>query len=98
MAIDRVKFGESLKELRTRRKMTQKDLAELCEVTVPYISLLESGHRTVSIDTLNSLAEALRLPAEMLSFLGSSGEFENPKAGALAKTTEDAIWNLVDLT
>jgi transcriptional regulator with XRE-family HTH domain len=54
------RFGERLREVRRSRGMTQARLAELAEVTVGYISRVESGTGgAVGLDLLARLAAAL---------------------------------------
>lgn len=54
------RFGERLREVRRSRGMTQARLAELAEVTVGYISRVESGTGgAVGLDLLARLAVAL---------------------------------------
>jgi transcriptional regulator with XRE-family HTH domain len=56
-----------LKELRQRAKLTKTELARKAEVTLSYVSLLESGKRTnPSIDVLKRLARALGVPVTEL--------------------------------
>ncbi len=54
------RFGETLRTVRRSRGMTQVQLAEKAEVTVGYISRLESaGGGAVGLDLLARLAAAL---------------------------------------
>lgn len=54
------RFGETLRTLRRSRGMTQVQLAEKAEVTVGYLSRLESaGGGAVGLDLLARLAAAL---------------------------------------
>lgn len=51
--------------IRTRRKLvglTQEEMAEKTGLSVIFISLLENGHRTVSVDTLLRIAKAVKTP------------------------------------
>lgn len=48
-----------LKELRLKKHLTQKDLAEKAEVTQTTINRLELGHHKPSDLTLQRLADAL---------------------------------------
>ena len=53
------KLGSRIKELRKRRKLTQEKLAEQTEISYRFLSRLEAGHQSPSIETLAKLAEAL---------------------------------------
>lgn len=52
-------FGIMLKELRKRRKMSQRELSAASGVEHPQISLMEKGARNPTYTTILSLAEAL---------------------------------------
>lgn len=64
-----MKIGENIKKFRYAKKMTQKELAEILNVTTRTIQNYESGNREPSISTIKSLAEALDV--EIISLLGS---------------------------
>lgn len=53
------RFGQRLKEIRTGRGMTQVQLAERAEVTLSYVTRLESGASAPGIDLVARLATAL---------------------------------------
>jgi transcriptional regulator with XRE-family HTH domain len=56
-----------IKALRTKRKLTQQELADTCELSVSYISMLERGDRSPPLDTLEALAAALGVkPLDLL--------------------------------
>jgi transcriptional regulator with XRE-family HTH domain len=54
-----VRFGEVLKELRNKKKLSQDELATDCGLDRTYISLLERGQRQPTLGTLFKLAGAL---------------------------------------
>ncbi len=62
------KFSGNLRSERIRRKLSQELLARKAGLSVSYISMLERGQRTPPLDTLESLAKALSVPA--ISLLG----------------------------
>ena len=49
----------NIKNLRKRKGLTQKQLAEMCDLSESMISNLESGKKLPSFETLLKLAEAL---------------------------------------
>ena len=60
-------LGQMIKRLRTRRNLTQQELARRAKVSQTYIAKLESGDReTTSIAVLKRLAKALRVPVAKL--------------------------------
>lgn len=61
-------FGKVLKELRTKKGVSQEDLADSAKLDRTYISLLERGLRQPTLGTLFSLAKSLDLsPSEIIS-------------------------------
>jgi transcriptional regulator with XRE-family HTH domain len=53
------KFGLNLKIERTKKGITQEELAEMIDVHEKYISKIETGKQNVTIKTLNKLSSAL---------------------------------------
>ena len=51
-------LGKRIKEIRKARKMTQPELAEIIDVDPKYISRLETGTSTPSLDTIINIADA----------------------------------------
>ncbi|MBC8257416.1 MAG: helix-turn-helix transcriptional regulator [SAR324 cluster bacterium] len=58
----RKKFGKKLKQLRKYRGLTQEQLAEMLDLSVEMVSFMERGVHAPSFETLECLAEVLRLP------------------------------------
>jgi len=66
-SVDRLIAGEApLRVLREHRGLTQRNLAEACDVTKAYIAQLESGARSPSTRLLGRLAAALSVGVEDL--------------------------------
>jgi transcriptional regulator with XRE-family HTH domain len=59
-------FGDNLRNCRKRARLTQEALAEKTGLSVVFISLLENGRRTASMDSLVLLAQALDAKLEDL--------------------------------
>ena len=59
-------FAHVLREARQSAGLTQEDLAERAEVSVRFISMLETGRRQPSLSALAALAEGLRSPMSAL--------------------------------
>ena len=55
-------FGVVLREIRTDRKISQDTLAFDANLNRTYISTLELGRRSPSLDTMMALCEALHVP------------------------------------
>lgn len=59
--MNRKELGKRLRELRTRRKLTQEELGQACDLSADSIRKLEHGSFSPSFDTLNKLAEGFDL-------------------------------------
>ncbi|KWW32346.1 MULTISPECIES: helix-turn-helix domain-containing protein [Cupriavidus] len=59
-------FGKALRKLRLERGWTQEFLSFECNLTRNYISLLERGERSPTLNTIASLSKALRVGEEEL--------------------------------
>jgi len=73
--------------IRTQRKLADlslRELAEMTEVSNPYLSQLERGLHQPSVRVLKSIAGALNLSAETL--LVQAGLLEDDEAGEAATT------------
>jgi transcriptional regulator with XRE-family HTH domain len=54
--------GRRLRDLRQRRGLTQRALAQACELSANAIGLIERGESSPSVSTLHRLAVALEVP------------------------------------
>jgi transcriptional regulator with XRE-family HTH domain len=59
-------LGEYLREQRRQAQMSLRQLAEVSEVSNPYLSQIERGVRRPSAEVLGQIAKALRISAESL--------------------------------
>jgi transcriptional regulator with XRE-family HTH domain len=59
-------LGDAVRTHRKRAKLTQETLAEKAGLSVVFVSLLENGHRTVSVDALVRIARALKVDLQDL--------------------------------
>ena len=61
-----VRFGKRLRELRQRRRYTQTQMANRFGIDRSYISELERGNKTVSINLMEVIAIGFKLPLSEL--------------------------------
>ena len=62
-------LGQKIKEIRKQRNLTQEKLAELVGIGTPNISYIENGKFAPAFDTLQKIAQALRVePWELYKF------------------------------
>jgi transcriptional regulator with XRE-family HTH domain len=80
-------LGEFIRQQRETTKMSVRRLAELAEVSNPYLSQIERGLRKPSAEILQQIARALRISAEQLYI--RAGILDPNEAGMLS--VPDAI-------
>jgi transcriptional regulator with XRE-family HTH domain len=69
-------LGANVKALRTKRKLTQEQLADRCDLHRTYIGAIERGERNVSLKNIVILAQALDVtPAGLLTNQEKPGEY-----------------------
>lgn len=64
--MDYRQIGQQIRTARLRRKMTQAQLAEAADLSVPYISHVERGKKRVSLDALLRISLALDVTVDQL--------------------------------
>lgn len=60
------KLGLNIKHYRLLRGFTQASLGEKINLTETYISLIENGHKNISIETLYKFSQALNVDTSKL--------------------------------
>lgn len=79
--------GQRLRERRLQLGLTQKALAEKADISVAFLSFLETGRRKGSLQTYADLAHSLNLSLEQLfKTIPSRGKhrYQDPPTQALA--------------
>ena len=66
-------FGENLKRLRTERGISQEAFAELCGMHRTYISAVERQRRSISLENVQKIADALGVETNILFIDGGNG-------------------------
>jgi len=62
----RAAFGDRVRAERTRRGLSQEELAHLADLDRTYVGSVERGERNISLDNIYRLADALAIPARDL--------------------------------
>jgi transcriptional regulator with XRE-family HTH domain len=55
-------FAQNIRQIRTRKNISQQAVAEKAKVSVSYISMLERAQRSPQLETLEAIAKALGVP------------------------------------
>lgn len=64
--MDMNKVGKRIQEMRQRRDMTQSELAQKLDMTSKYISNIECGGKSPTLETFVAIANALQIDANTL--------------------------------
>ncbi len=59
-------FAKNLKKYRTSMGVTQEDFAELCGMHRTYISAIERCRRSISLENVQRIADALNIETYLL--------------------------------
>lgn len=90
-------LGSAIQMCRAKRQYSQSKLARLAGCSVSYLSLLEHGKRDPTLSTIQKIADGLRVPVEILFFLGSEkGELSGIDKDLAAKLAITALELLDD--
>lgn len=66
MSYLKTQFGKRIRQLRMQKQLTQEQLAELADLSVDFISLIERGRNSPSFDNLEKLAKSLGVSIQEL--------------------------------
>ena len=66
MASLREKFGQRLRTIRLARQLSQEQFAELLDISVDFLSLIERGINAPSFENLDAFSVRLNLPVSAL--------------------------------
>lgn len=87
--------GQAIKMCRTRRGVSQTDLAHRVDCSVSYLSMLENNKRDPTLSTLTKIAHGLNIPMGILFFLAADREelsgIDKELAGDLARTALELL-------
>lgn len=62
-------YSVILKTLRKQKKLTQKEVASICDITSTYLSKIENNTKTPSMVLLKQLADVYDVPLSIINYL-----------------------------
>ena len=78
-----MKIGELVREYRLSKKLTQQELAEKSDLSLPFINLIENNRRNLSVDALLKILTAMEI---------DPSDFFRP----LSETSDDNLQLLIE--
>ena len=91
-------LGRAIKLCRTQKNMSQIELAELADISVSYLSLLERDKRDPNLSTVEKIAVALKVPLSILMFLAAGKDEISEINPELAEKLSLTILKLIEAT
>lgn len=88
-------IGEAIKFCRSRRNLTQAELAKRSDVSVSYLSMLEKNKRDPSLKTIEKIAGGLGIPASILVLIAADPRELEPIDQAVAEKISHIAMNLL---
>lgn len=88
-------LGEAIKLCRTRRGLTQTELAERSGVSVSYLSMLEQNKRDPSLKTIEKIAGGIGLPASLLILIAADPRELEPVDRTIAEKVSHLVLTLL---
>ena len=64
--MDNKELGNRIKKARINQNLTQEQLAEMLDISVSYVSLIERGGRNATVETLLAIADVLQVSVASL--------------------------------
>ena len=90
--MNKEQIGLRIKLERTKQNLTQEQLAEMADISSSYLSAIEPGKQTISLDYTNRIAEALKIP--VIDFLTHEPESRYGMEEKPAGTGKMAVSNV----
>ena len=70
-----MKIGELVREYRLSKKLTQQELAEKSDLSLPFINLIENNRRNLSVDALLKILTAMEIdPSDFFRALSDTSD------------------------
>ena len=90
--MNKEQIGLRIKLERTKQNLTQEQLAEMSDISSSYLSAIERGKQSISLDYTNRIAEALKIP--VIDFLTHEPESRYGMEEKPAGTGKMAVSNV----
>ena len=87
-------LGRFLERRREELGLTRRQLADLSEVSYPYVSQIESGEREPALKAIRKLAPVLDVRPEDLAALVAGGDWATTGSGPYASVPDTVVGSL----
>ena len=90
-------LSESLRLLRVFHDLKQFELAEKLDLSKSYISEVENGNRTPSLEVIQKYADFFRVPSSSILFFGEQMDSSSKKEEIARKGISSKILNFLKM-
>jgi XRE family transcriptional regulator, regulator of sulfur utilization len=88
-------LGTTIKTMRQKRSIKQKDFAVQCDITAAYLSQIENNQKDPNLSTLRSISAQLGLPLPILLFLSLDEQDVKPEKQAAFNLINSPVKSLI---
>ncbi len=88
--------GPTIRKFRRHQKLTLEALAEIVEMSVSHLSLIERNKRELSLENLSQLGQALNVPPSVIILLASEPTKKQKKEDEITKQLRSLINELLN--
>ena len=78
-SVNLIEMGNRIRDLRSKQKKTQKYFADMLYISPSYLTLIEQGKRTVTLDVLAQIAKVCDVSTDYLLFGNDSTDTDSNK-------------------
>ncbi|WP_145207171.1 helix-turn-helix domain-containing protein [Planctomycetes bacterium TBK1r] len=94
----KISMGKAIRILRQAKSLNTTELSKNCDISVPYLSLIERDARQPSLDVLGRIAKGLDVPIDVFISIGANVSLD--KSSERANCSEligDAVQELAEM-
>ena len=88
-------LGTTIKTMRQKRSIKQKDFAVQCDITAAYLSQIENNLKDPNLSTLRNISAQLDLPLPILLFLSLDEQDVKPEKKAAFNLINTPVKSLI---
>ena len=95
-------IGKNIRSYRIKRKLRQEDLAEITDLSVTYIGMVERGEKIPALETFIKILNALEVSADIIlaDVLKVGYEIKSSllteQINALSSTERDKVFDVIE--
>lgn len=91
-----MRLGSTIRQIRTKRGLTQAQAASRTGLSASYWALIEQGKRSPSLAVLEKMSHALNVPASILVFLSTNTDELERLDKSIAERMALLSWKLIE--